>query len=84
MVDKLQESLQFYQEMSKTEEQSSEKTGDSDKAKDSSKDENRKEDHSTQVRRYASKSWQSNEIYTTDACIQLTLSPSEPPYGGLA
>ena len=63
MVDKLQESLQFYQEMSKTEEQSSpEKTGDSDKAKGSSKDENCKEDHSTQVRRHASKSWLSNEI----------------------
>ena len=36
MVDKLQESLQFYKEMSKTEEQTSpQKTGDSEKAKES-------------------------------------------------
>ena len=50
MVDKLQESLQFYKEMSETEEQSSpQKTGDSEKAKKLSKEENYKEDHSTKV-----------------------------------
>ena len=49
MVDKLQESLQFYTEMSKTEEQPSQRTGDSEKTKELSKQENHKEDHSTQV-----------------------------------
>ena len=39
-MDKLQESLQFYKEMSNTEEQSS--PHDSEKAKDLSKDENNK------------------------------------------
>lgn len=48
MVDKLQESLQFYKEMSKSEEQPQE-TGDSEKAKDSSKEDNHKEDHLTKV-----------------------------------
>ena len=47
MIDKLQESLQFYKEMSKTEEQTS--PGDSEKAKESPKQENHKEDHLTQV-----------------------------------
>ena len=47
MVDKLQESLQFYKEMSKAEEQKSPQ--DSEKAKDLSKDENDKEDHLTKV-----------------------------------
>ena len=53
MVDKLQESLQFYKELSKTEEQSSpQRTGDSEKAKESSKEKNHKEDHLTQVYSY--------------------------------
>ena len=47
MVDKIEESLQFYKEMSKAEEQSSPQ--DSEKKKDLSKDENQKEDHLTQV-----------------------------------
>ena len=47
MVDKLQESLQFYKEMSKAEEQKSPQ--DSEKAKDLSKDENDKEDHLKKV-----------------------------------
>lgn len=43
MVDKLQESLHFYKEMSVSEEQEkspTQRTSDSEKAKDSSKDEN--------------------------------------------
>ena len=49
MVDKLQESLQFYKKMSKTEEQSSpQKTRDSEK-KDLAKEDGNKEDHLTQV-----------------------------------
>ena len=53
MMDKLQESLQFYKEMSKTEEQSSpQKTRDSEK-KDLAKEDSNKGDHLTQVATYA-------------------------------
>jgi len=52
MVDKLQESLQFYEEMSKTEEQSSspQRSGNSEKSKHSSKEEeSHKVSHFVQV-----------------------------------